>query len=67
MGINYYQTYDFIRDFTAKPMSTKEAVLGCAAKDAMDVSFTCAEQMLYARGVGCQGGCLQAVSTKGAV
>ncbi len=31
------QVYDFIRDFTNKPMSTKEAVLGCAAKDALDV------------------------------
>jgi hypothetical protein len=31
------QVYDFIRDFTAKPMSTREAVLGCAAKDAMDI------------------------------
>ncbi len=31
------QTYDFIRDFTAKPMGTKEAVLGCAVKDALDI------------------------------
>lgn len=31
------QNFDFIRDFTRKPMSTKEAVLGCAAKDAIDV------------------------------
>jgi pyruvate kinase len=36
-GINHYQVYDFIRDFTLRPMSTREAVLGCAAKNALDV------------------------------
>ncbi len=32
-GVNAYQTFDFIRDFTPKPMSTEEAVVSCAAKN----------------------------------
>jgi hypothetical protein len=35
------QVFDFIRDFTPKPMGTREAVLGCAAKDAMDIGAGC--------------------------
>lgn len=37
VGTNYPQVYDFIRDFSARPMSTAEAVLGCAAKNVLDV------------------------------
>ncbi|KXZ44735.1 hypothetical protein GPECTOR_63g60 [Gonium pectorale] len=37
VGTNYPQVYDFIRDFSPKPMSTVEAVLGCAAKNVLDV------------------------------
>ncbi|GIL77051.1 hypothetical protein Vretimale_3233 [Volvox reticuliferus] len=37
VGTNYPQVYDFIRDFSARPMSTVEAVLGCAAKNVLDV------------------------------
>ncbi|KAG2495346.1 hypothetical protein HYH03_006615 [Edaphochlamys debaryana] len=37
VGTNYPQVYDFIRDFSARPMSTTEAVLGCAAKNVLDV------------------------------
>lgn len=40
VGINYYQNYDFVRDFTDKPMSTEEAMVSCAAKDAIDVDGT---------------------------
>jgi pyruvate kinase len=40
VGVNYYQNFDFIRDFTDKPMSTVEAVVSCAAKDAIDVDAT---------------------------
>mmetsp|Transcript_24730 Transcript_24730/g.44560 ORF Transcript_24730/g.44560 Transcript_24730/m.44560 type:complete len:729 (-) Transcript_24730:1196-3382(-) len=38
VGTNYYQVFDFIRNFTEKPMSTREAVLGCAAKNVLDVN-----------------------------
>eukprot|EP00798_Chlamydomonas_sp_ICE-L_P012268 gene12268-15414_t len=31
------ETYDFIRDFSDKPMTTSEAVLGCACMEAIDV------------------------------
>ncbi|GFR42123.1 hypothetical protein Agub_g2966 [Astrephomene gubernaculifera] len=37
VGINYPQVYDYIRDFSSRPMSTAEAVLGCAAKNVLDV------------------------------
>ncbi len=37
VGINYFQVGVFVRDFTPKPMCTREAVLCCAAKNAVDV------------------------------
>ena len=37
-GVNAYQTFDFIRDFTPKPLSTEEAVMSCAAKNTVDIS-----------------------------
>jgi len=38
LGINYYQVGLFLRDFTPKPMGTLEAVLCCAAKNAVDIA-----------------------------
>jgi pyruvate kinase len=38
VGTNYYQQWEFIRDFSDRPMHTAEAVLGAAAKDALDVA-----------------------------
>ena len=38
LGINYYQVYDFIRDFTPKPVGTVEAFVACAAKNAVDLN-----------------------------
>eukprot|EP00961_Rhodomonas_salina_P053977 724801-Rhodomonas_salina.1 len=37
LGVNYYQVGTFIRDFTPKPVGMVEAVLTCAAKNAVDV------------------------------
>lgn len=37
MGVNPYQTYLFIRQFTDRPMTTLEATAGCVAKAVMDV------------------------------
>ena len=37
LGINYYQVYDFIRDFTPKPVGTVEAFVATAAKNANDM------------------------------
>ncbi len=32
VGTNYYQQYDFIRDFTPKPLGPREAAVGCVAQ-----------------------------------
>jgi len=38
VGINYYQVFDYIRDFTPKPVGTVEAFVACAAKNAVDMN-----------------------------
>jgi len=38
IGVNYYQAYDFIRNFTAKPLGTVEAVVSTLAKTSNDIN-----------------------------
>jgi pyruvate kinase len=38
VGVNSYQVYDFLRDFTPKPVGTLEAFVACAAKNAVDIN-----------------------------
>jgi len=37
VGVNSYQAYSFIREFTDRPMTTLEASAGCAAKAVLDL------------------------------
>lgn len=37
LGVNYYQVFNFIRDFTPKPIGTVEAVASTMSKNAIDV------------------------------
>lgn len=37
LGVNYYQVFNYIRDFTPKPVGTVEAVASTMAKNAADV------------------------------
>ncbi|CAD7703688.1 unnamed protein product [Ostreobium quekettii] len=37
LGVNYYQVFDFVREFTPKPVGTVEAVASTLAKNAVDV------------------------------
>ena len=37
LGINYYQVFDFIREFTPKPVGTVEAVASSLSKNAVDI------------------------------
>ena len=44
VGTNYYQTYDFIRDFTQRPMSTTEVRTGLE-KEGMSGRFLNQQQL----------------------
>lgn len=37
IGVNFYQSFDYIRTFTPKPIGTVEAVCSAIAKNAVDV------------------------------
>jgi pyruvate kinase len=37
VGVNYYQSFDFIRTFTPKPVGTIEAAVSTLAKNAVDI------------------------------
>lgn len=37
VGVNSYQTYSFIREFTGRPVGTLEATVACATKAVLDV------------------------------
>lgn len=36
-GVNFYQTFDYIRTFTPKPLVSIEAVCSALAKNAVDI------------------------------
>jgi hypothetical protein len=37
VGVNSYQAYSYIREFTDRPMTTLEATASCAAKTVLDI------------------------------
>lgn len=50
VGTNHSQAYDFIREFTDRPMHTLEAVAGTAARQVLDVA---AGLLIVLSGSGC--------------